>query len=137
MGGHFPKPVQPSPDSAHRDEPHAGWFNKGGQRFASPTSPGDARAALAADEAGANLQEGAAMLGAYPELNTAARFFDFIGYVFPAEEVGGDVHFDPIERTPGFCRWRGRPEFACNLYPLAFSVFRPLIRGRAITTATA
>lgn len=133
---HFPKPMPSGPDSFHRDDPYAAWFNKWGQRFAGSISPGDARAALEADEVGANLQEGGAMISAYPELNSAARFFDFIGYVFPAEEVGGEVYFDPIERTPGICRWRGRPEFACNLYPLAFSVFRPLIRGRAITTST-
>ncbi len=131
---HFPTSVPWSPDSAHRDVPYVAWFNKWAQRFDEPTAPADARAALAADEVGANLQEGGAVVHAFPELVHAARFFDFIGFVFPAAAVGGDVPFAPIERTPGVCRWRGRPEFACNLVPHAFSVFRPLIRGRSITT---
>lgn len=131
---HFPQPVATGPDSAHRAAPYAAWFTKWGQRFPGPTSPDDARAALAPDEVGANLQEGGAVVHAFPELVASARFFDLVGYVFPAAAVGGEVHFDPVERTPGICRWRGRPEFACNLYPLAFSVFRPLVRGRTTST---
>jgi len=126
----FPEAVPWHPDSAHRDVPYAAWFTKWGRRFPGPTSPDDARADLAADEVGANLQEVGAVAHAFPELIASARFLDAIGYVFPAAEIGGGVPFDAIERTPGICRWRGRPEFACNLYPLAFSVFRPLIRGR-------
>lgn len=131
---HFPQPVPADPESAHRAAPYAAWFTRWGQRFPDPTSPDDARAALAPDEVGANLQEGGAVVHAFPELVESARFFDFVGFVFPASAVGGEVHFDPIERTPGVCRWRGRPEFACNLYPLAFSVFRPLVRRRAVTS---
>ncbi|GAA1835720.1 hypothetical protein GCM10009836_12690 [Pseudonocardia ailaonensis] len=129
----FPEPVPWHPDSAHREAPYAAWFTRWGRRFPGPTSPDDARAALAPDEVGANLQEGGAVLHAHPELNRTARFFDLVGFVFPAGEIGGGVAFEPIERTPGICRWRGRPEFAANLYPLAFSVFRPLVRGREVS----
>lgn len=127
---HFPQPVPTGPDSTHRTAPYTAWFTRWGARFPDPVAPGDARAALQSDEVGANLLEGGAVVHAVPELVESARFFDLIGYVFPATAVGGEVHFDPIERTPGICRWRGRPEFACNLHPLAFSVFRPLVRGR-------
>ncbi|MGD9986572.1 hypothetical protein [Pseudonocardia sp.] len=130
----FPDPVAWHPDSAHRDVPYAAWFTRWGQRFEEPTAPDDARAALRPDEVGANLQEGGAVLHAHPALNAAARFFDLVGFVFPAAEIGGGVPFEPIERTPGICRWRGRAEFAANLYPLAFSVFRPLVRGRATSS---
>ncbi|GAY07625.1 hypothetical protein [Pseudonocardia sp. N23] len=130
----FPDAVPWHPDSAHRDRPYAAWFTRWGQRFEGPTSPDDARADLRPDEVGANLQEGSAVLHAHPALNDAARFFDLVGFVFPATEIGGGLPFETIDRTPGICRWRGRPEFAANLYPLAFSVFRPLVRGRAVTT---
>lgn len=132
---YFPPPVPVEPAAAHRDHPYTTWCNAWGQRFEQPTAPSDARAALADDEVGANLIEGAMVVAAYPELIQTARFHDFVGYAFPAGDIGGDVPFDPIERTPGVCRWRGKPEFAGNLYPLAFSVFRPLIRGRAVNVA--
>ncbi|AEA28486.1 hypothetical protein ACFQ34_03380 [Pseudonocardia benzenivorans] len=130
----FPAPVPTGPDSAHRDAPYAAWFTRWGQRFDDPTSPDEARADLRADEVGANLVEGGAVAHAFPELVEAARFFDFVGEVLPAGETDGPLSFEPIDRTPGICRWRGVPEFGCNLYPLAFSVFRPLVRGREITT---
>ena len=44
------------------------------------------------------------------------------------------VYIGRMTRIGRICRWRGRPEFACNLYPLAFSVFRPLVRGRTTST---
>ncbi|MCW0213113.1 MAG: hypothetical protein OJJ54_07125 [Pseudonocardia sp.] len=131
----FPPAVPTGADSAHRDEPYAAWFTRWGQRFDGPTSPEEARAALRADEVGANLVEGGAVAHAFPELVESARFFDHIGEVLPAAEIAGPLPFEPIDRTPGICRWRGIPEFGCNLYPLAFSVFRPLVRGREITTA--
>ncbi|MEU7815957.1 hypothetical protein [Pseudonocardia sp. NPDC049154] len=129
----FPPPVPVGPDSVAPEVPYTAWFTRWGQRFTEPTAPDEARAALAPDEVGANLQEGGAVVAAFPELVDSARFFDLIGMVSPADEVGGEVSFPALERTPGICRWRGRAEFACNLYPLAFSVFRPLVRGREIT----
>ncbi|MCU1394822.1 MAG: hypothetical protein JWM34_3250 [Ilumatobacteraceae bacterium] len=129
---HFPPPAPIGPESAHLAQPYTAWFNAWGQRFEDPISPPDARADLAADEIGANLIEGAAMLLAYPELNESGRFYDFLGYIFPAHEIGGDVAIDSRERTAGVCRWRGRPEFACNLHPTEYAIFRPLVRGKLI-----
>lgn len=131
----FPPVVPVGPDSAHLDTPYTAWFTRWGQRFDGPTSPDEARADLREDEVGGNILEGGNVAYAFPELVETARFFDHIGEVFPAGEIGGPLPFDPIDRTPGICRWRSIPEFGCNLYPLAFSVFQPLIRGREITTA--
>lgn len=133
----FAEPAPTGPDSAEQERPYAAWFNAWGRRFDQEISPADARAALRDDEVGANLHEGGAVVRAFPELAGSGRFFDFIGYVFPAAEAdgtGADGAFAAIERTPGICLWRGRPEFAANLFPLAITLFRPLVRGRAVAS---
>ena len=133
----FATPTPTGPDSAEREHPYAAWFNAWGGRFEQPISPAEARADLRDDEIGANLYEGGAVERAFPELTPSGRFFDFVGYVFPATDVdggGANDAFAAIERTPGICLWRGRPEFAANLFPLAITLFRPLVRGRSIST---
>jgi hypothetical protein len=132
----FKEPQPYDATSAHRAEPYAGWFSAWGQRFVVPISPDDARADLAVDEVGGNLIEAAAMQAAYPELNQTGRYFDYIGYVFAPPDPEFQALFEPIVRTAAIYRWRGRPEYACNLRPTQYELFRPLIRGARIATST-
>jgi hypothetical protein len=113
--------------------PYAGWFTWWGQRFDAPITADDARAALADDEVGANLNELIALHVAHPELNEAGRFFEPLGYLLDGSFATGLSGFDDsIVRTACMYRWRGRPEIGANLHPKEFSIFRPLVRGAAV-----
>jgi hypothetical protein len=120
--------------SALPEQPYGVWSAAWGQRFPDAISPGDARADLKVDEVGGNLNELIAMQIAHPEFNSTGRFFDAIGYVMPAVDLGldGSPELNEVERTPGMCQWRGSPEIGANLHPVAFSMFRPLVRGAQI-----
>ncbi|MDQ7905255.1 hypothetical protein RB614_12040 [Phytohabitans sp. ZYX-F-186] len=107
------------------DVPYVGWFNAWHARFPGPISSIDARAELADDECGATPIELLAMNVALPDLVRTSRFFEAVGFVMTTP-------------TPVRClclyRWRGAPELGANQHPIPYSMFRPLVRGRAITT---
>lgn len=111
---------------------YAGWFNAWGQRFPDPVAPADARVQLASDEVGATVHALIAMELAHPTLNRSARFFEAIGHVLEQAAMPGLSSFSRFERTACVYWWRGRPEIGANLHPTAFSIFRPLARGRTI-----
>lgn len=115
--------------------PYSGWFSLWGRRFPHSISPADARAALAADEVGANLCELVTMTAAHPGISSSGRFLDAIGYQLPYLEDKPDITYAQSLRTPGMYHWRGAPEVGANIHPRAFSIFRPLVRGTAITVA--
>ncbi|WP_344418104.1 hypothetical protein [Pseudonocardia ailaonensis] len=113
--------------------PYSGWFSLWGGRFPDPISPADARAGLAEDEVGANLCELVAMTAAHPGISGSGRFLDAIGYQLPYLEDKPDITYAQSLRTPGMYHWRGAPEVGANIHPRAFSIFRPLVRGTAVT----
>ena len=121
-------------DDRHQvpDQPYAAWVNWFGQRFPEPISPDDARDQLALDELGGNLHELIALHVAHPVLNSTGRFIDAIG--LESRTMGMQGADDQTRRNPGLCYWRAMPEIGANLHPVAYSIFRPLIRGTAITT---
>ncbi len=112
-------------------QPYVAWVNWFGQRFPQPISPGEARAGLADDELGANVHEMVALHIAHPALNFTGRFIDAIGFESRTMELHEG---DATTRNPGLCFWRGRAEIGANMHPVAYSIFRPLIRGTSITT---
>lgn len=120
--------------AARPDVPYVGWFNAWHARFPEPISSIDARALLAEDERGATPIELLAMNAALPDLVRTARFFEAIGYVIVTSETE-DVLQRGAERCLSMYRWRGAPEFGANQHPIPYSMFRPLVRGRDVTTA--
>ncbi len=114
-------------------QPYVAWVNWFGQRFPQPTSPGDARADLADDELGGNVHELVALHIAHPVLDYTGRFIDAVGLESRTMELHEG---DATNRNPGLCFWRGRAEIGANMHPVAYSIFRPLIRGTLITTAS-
>ncbi len=111
-------------------QPYAAWFTAWGQRFPAPTAPDDALAQLRPElEVGRSLIELLAMEAAHPEFTASGRFFDVIGAVGRDLPVPGLVGEVPRLRTACIYHWRGRPEIGANLHPLAFPIFRPLVRG--------
>jgi hypothetical protein len=115
------------------DVPYVGWFNAWHARFPEPISSIDARAQLAEDERGCTPIELLAMAAALPDLVRTARYYEAIGFV-----VTQPVTQDVSNRSPGRClclyRWRGAPELGANQHPIPYSMFRPLVRGRDVTT---
>ncbi|MFI5953891.1 hypothetical protein [Cryptosporangium sp. NPDC051539] len=101
------------------DVPYLGWFAAWGS---TPISSVDARARLAPDECGGTPIELLAMNAALPDLARTSRFFEAIGVVMNTS------------RCLGLYRWRGAPEIGANQYPIPYSMFRPLVRGRVVTT---
>ena len=122
--------------SACPDVPYVGWFNAWHARFPEPISSIDARAELADDERGATPIELLAMNAALPDLVRTSRFFEAIGFVMTTPTTE-----DITNRSPGRClcmyRWRGAPELGANQHPIPYSMFRPLVRGRDVTTIPA
>ena len=112
--------------------PYCAWFADWGQGYPDPISPGDVRAGLAADEIGGAMSELVAMILAHPEHHLNARYFEAIGCLMPHEEVAGLSGPGDTNRTPCVFLWRGRPEIGVNLHPIAFSIYRPLVRGRLV-----
>jgi hypothetical protein len=109
--------------------PYAGWFNRWGKRFAEPTAPGTARTRLASDEVGGSILELIAMELACPALSRNARYFEAIGLVTSPVATDSETN----ERTPMLNRTRrDEAQIACNLHPVAYSTFRPLVRGHRI-----
>jgi hypothetical protein len=113
--------------------PYTAWVNWFGQRFPDPIAPDDARADLAPDELGATAYEMVALHLAHPVLNTTGRFLDAIGDETRTLKMFEGAATEDVRRNPGLCYWRGRAEVGANLHPTAFAMFRPLIRGTAIT----
>lgn len=113
--------------------PYAGWFNRWGQRFADPVAAAAARAGLREDEVGAGPLELLAAHLAQPGLCRQGRFYEAVGHVARDMTVPGMTSAAERERTPCMYHWRGRPEIGAQLHPLAFSIFRPLLRGRGIS----
>lgn len=115
------------------DVPYVGWFNAWHARFPGPISSIDARAELADDERGAIPIELLAMNTALPDLARTARFFEAIGFVMTTPTTDHITN-----RSPGRClclyRWRGAAELGANQHPISYPMFRPLVRGREVTT---
>lgn len=113
--------------------PYVGWFNAWHARFPEPISSIDARAQLADDEVGATPRELLAMSAALPDLVRTARYFEAIGFVMTSPTSDHITN-----RSAGRClclyRWRGAPEVGSNQHPIPYSMFRPLVRGREVTT---
>ncbi|MFE0922682.1 hypothetical protein ACFW24_33610 [Streptomyces nigra] len=122
--------------SACPDGPYVGWFNAWHARFPEPVSSIDARAQLADDERGATPIELLAMNAALPDLVRTSRFYEAIGFVM-TEPTTSHI----TNRTAGRClslyRWRGAPELGANQHPIPYPMFRPLARGRDVTTLLA
>jgi len=114
-------------------EPYSAWFAWWGARFPDAIAPDEARAALAPDEAGADLRELVAMHVAHPELVAEGRYFEPLNAVLDGSYATGLTGFDDdILRTACLYWWRGRPEIGANLRPKAISICRPLLRGAAV-----
>jgi hypothetical protein len=122
------------PSAAEPDRPYAAWFNAWDQRFTQPIAVGEARNALRDHETGGSPLELVTMEIAHPELSATGRFYEAIGFSGRAMTSLGLTNDGEPLRTPCIYHWRGRAEIGANLHPLAFSIFRPLVRGRAITT---
>ncbi|MDH6573679.1 hypothetical protein M2160_008786 [Streptomyces sp. SAI-117] len=122
--------------AASPDRPYVGWFNAWHARFPEPISSIDARAQLADDECGATPIELLAMNAALPDLVRTSRFFEAVGFVMTTPTT---EHI--TNRSPGRCmslyRWRGAPELGANQHPVPYPMFRPLVRGRDVTTLSA
>lgn len=115
------------------DTPYVGWFNAWHARFPEPISSIDARAQLADDERGATPIELLAMDAALPDLVRTTRFFEAIGFVMTSPTSDHITN-----RSAGRClclyRWRGGPELGSNQHPIPYPMFRPLVRGRDVST---
>ncbi|MFC4946706.1 hypothetical protein [Pseudonocardia sp. GCM10023141] len=113
--------------------PYVGWFTDWNARFPEPISSIDARAQLAADECGAMPIELLAMNAALPDLVRSTRYFEAIGFVMTQPTTD---HITNREAGRCLClyRWRGGPELGANQHPIAYPMFRPLARGRDVTT---
>ncbi len=116
------------------DVPYVGWFNAWHARFPGPISSIDARADLAGDECGATPTELLAMSAALPDLVRTSRFYEAIGITMTSPTTDHITN-----RSAGRClclyRWRGAPEVGANQHPIPYTMFRPLIRGRDVTTS--
>lgn len=112
--------------------PYLGWFNAWNERFDAPVSSVEARSKLAADECGATAAELLAVHTALPDLARTTRYFEAIGEVKTSPTTT-----DITNRSAGRCLclyvWRGGPEVGSNQHPIAYSMFRPLLRGRRVT----
>lgn len=114
--------------------PYAAWFTTWAQRFPDPIAPADALARLAGDEVGATVHDLLAAQVVQPGLSESGRFFEAIGQIAHGMSHD-DFMTDPaVPRVPCLYHWRGRPEIGANLHPVAFSIFRPLVRGTRIAT---
>lgn len=124
---------EPVDDRSHApDGAYAAWFTGWAQRFPDPIAPADARAQLAGDEVGGTVFDLLAAQVAQPELSEAARFFEAIGQVAHGMSHDDFMSDRSVPRVPCMYHWRGRPEIGANLHPIAFSIFRPLVRGTRI-----
>jgi hypothetical protein len=126
------EPVAGAPERP--EQPYWMWCNGWGQRFTDPVAPADARAALRDDEVAANVGELVAMHLACPGLIERGRWLEAIGSLMPSAQIDGLSHPVPAVRVAGLMWWRARPEIGANLHPTEYTMFRPLVRGAAITT---
>lgn len=125
---------EPTDPDAIPEDPYVAWFHGWSTRFPEPVSSIEARVSLAEDELGATPFELLAMNAALPDLARTARFFEAIGFVNttqPSEHI--------TNRSAGRClslyHWRRQPEIGSNQHPIAYPMYRPLVRGRHVTTA--
>ncbi len=126
---------EPSDTSAvARTQAYWAWFSGWGQRFADPIAPAEARAALAPDEVAGNVAELVAMHLAHPDLVARGRWWEAIGSVMPRAHIDGLSNAVPAVRVAGLMWWRARPEIGANLHPTEYTMFRPLVRGAAVTS---
>ncbi|GAA1866038.1 hypothetical protein GCM10009836_53070 [Pseudonocardia ailaonensis] len=116
------------------DVPYVGWFTEWDTRFPEPVSSIDARAGLADDECGAMPIELLAMNAALPDLVTSTRYFEAIGFVM-TQPTTDHITNRAAGRCLSLYRWRGGPELGANQHPIAYPMFRPLVRGRDVTTS--
>lgn len=114
--------------------PYIGWFNEWNARFDAPISSAEARTTLAGDECGGTATELLAVHTALPDLARTTRYYEAIG-----EVKTSPTSTDITNRSEGRCLclyvWRGGPEVGSNQHPIAYSMFRPLVRGRRVTLA--
>jgi hypothetical protein len=110
------------------------WFSGWGQRFPDPIAPAAARYLLREDEIAGDVVEMVAMHLARPDLVERGRWLEAIGSVMPHATIDGLSNPTDELRVAGLMWWRARPEVGANLHPTAYTMFRPVVRGAAISS---